>query len=872
MADGLTQRLTRLAAIVVIGMMGAVQRGWAAPPLLYHQAAYESPVRGDPDDLLLIAGYGFSGDDQVIYQAVNEGGGTVHPSEPPWESTADRGIADVVSYLNVPYSLTVRLPKTMRTKQTYELWVRTARGEWSDAVKINDARPLWFSPAFVYASQSVASLRRYVKVVGRNLEPMPDGITEVRLSGKTTLTLKAEPAPADAAALDYYVAFAYLPARLIPGSYRIQVRRGRSEWVEVPGQALEVRPDPAHKPEFDVSEPRFGGCKADDGRDDVGCVVRAIAAADAAGGGTVIFGPGIWNLSELSMAQPDGIVIPRGVNLRGAGKRVTTVIQNADGKPSAVTATFTLLGNSSVEGMTFRDAHVYSTEYVNSAFLRLGRVPGEGKAIPVDDIVITQNAFDRPNVAISDSGSPITRLFVTKNEFGAYRSALELAGNRNRVNDRFGLEDSVIADNIFKPGSYLEPDIRQGTIASEIGASLRVDFSRNTADGAATDSLYSPEDAHGWRAAFFWHMNNNQEMMLVSQNIATCTGDKAGDGEAISFDNNANTFGLAHAGTVLAADSGSITVQGPLAARQNDRDIRIANYYDGHWIQMGEGPGLGQVRKIVSYVEEPLHGTVTFRIAPDWDVVPAAGQTRINVGREYWQVITVANTVDHRQPLCRKSNRTSKKGGGISVWAQIADSVVEANRQYDTDGITFQQYYNEEEASCTECRRETFYVNFLEIRGNLIDGEYAWDDDCSTSGIFGSIAAGPTRSPPSTVSYGLSVSHNTIDRADGRRGGAISLMPTWYEGPPPNRWPLVNNALIYQNTLRGFDAAQARPCMKEQAHPRTGISLGASSLVWNSVLYANSCLSARRPLDIREHAVVRVCLPGTQATCECTPR
>ena len=243
MADGLTQRLTRLAAIVVIGMMGAVQRGWAAPPLLYHQAAYESPVRGDPDDLLLIAGYGFSGGDQVIYQAVNEGGGTVHPSEPPRQSTAESGIAEVVSYLNVPYSLTVRLPQSMRAKQTYEMWVRTAQGEWSDAVKINDARPLWFSPAFVYASQPVASLPRYVKVVGRNLEPMPDGTTEVRLSGKTALTLKAEPAPADAAALDYYVALAYLPARLTPGSYRIQVRRGHLEWVEVPGQTLEVRPD-----------------------------------------------------------------------------------------------------------------------------------------------------------------------------------------------------------------------------------------------------------------------------------------------------------------------------------------------------------------------------------------------------------------------------------------------------------------------------------------------------------------------------------------------------------------------------------------------------------------------------------------------------
>jgi hypothetical protein len=42
----------------------------AAPPELYRHAAYESPVRGGPDDLLLLAGYGFSADDTVVYRTV----------------------------------------------------------------------------------------------------------------------------------------------------------------------------------------------------------------------------------------------------------------------------------------------------------------------------------------------------------------------------------------------------------------------------------------------------------------------------------------------------------------------------------------------------------------------------------------------------------------------------------------------------------------------------------------------------------------------------------------------------------------------------------------------------------------------------------
>ena len=48
-------------------------------------------------------------------------------------------------------------------------------------------------------------------------------------------------------------------------------------------------------------------------------------------------------------------------------------------------------------------------------------------------------------------------------------------------------------------------------------------------------------------------MNDSHEMLLISGNSASCTGDKAGDGEAIALDNNANTFGLSAASPVLAA-------------------------------------------------------------------------------------------------------------------------------------------------------------------------------------------------------------------------------------------------------------------------------------------------------------------------------
>jgi len=174
-------------------------------------------------------------------------------------------------------------------------------------------------------------------------------------------------------------------------------------------------------------------------------------------------------------------------------------------------------------------------------------------------------------VAIGNGGLPISHLFVTHNTFGAFSSALELAGNRFNMINKYRIDDSVISYNLFKPGSKLDPIEKTGALASELGAGDRVDFSGNTADGAATDYLYSPDDARGWRAAFFWNMDNDIEKVLVSQNTATCTGDKIGDGEAFAFDTNANTFAFKHAEAVVRATTSSVDV-----ARRSPQDRTTA--------------------------------------------------------------------------------------------------------------------------------------------------------------------------------------------------------------------------------------------------------------------------------------------------------
>jgi hypothetical protein len=857
------------------------QSATAAPPRLYRQPANESPVRADPDDLLLLPGYGFRVDDTVVYHAVaNTTKPPVTPRQVPTRSTAEAGVAAVVSTANVPYSLTLKLPQVLRSDQSYALWVHTTRGAWSRPVTINDARPLWISPAFVYATRLVASLPRELKVVGRNLQHSRGMLTQIKLLGPQVFSGTAMINARSSATLDQYVARLQLPERLSPGSYRVQLSRDGVSWIEVSGQALEVRPDEAPAAEYAVSDPQFGGCRPNDGSDDTGCILRAVAAAKRGGGGTVYFGPGTWDLTTT--AQPgvdarEGIIIPDGVQLRGAGDNLTRIDRHPQWSERGPAAAFTLVGHTIVTGFRFRDLQVYQSRDSAGPFLQLGeefqRITAarvSAAVAVVDEVAITGNIFDKTFVAVAGGGLPLNRLFITDNTFGAFHAALELTGNRYNITYPFRIDDAVIDNNRFDPGSELDLAGKTGTIATEIGAGHRLDFTGNSADGTSTEYLYGANDPRGWRAAFFWNMNNNLEEILVAQNTASCTGDKIGDGEAFSFDNNANTFAFTSLATVTYATSASLAVSAPLAARQNSRDVPVESYYTGHWIQIASGPGLGQVRKITSYSTNPITHITTFNVAPDWDVVPVLGQTRIAIGREFWQLYTIDNVVDDKKPPCQKSNRSRHDAGGIVLWAQSADSVIEGNRQYDTDGILVQQNYIVAEHSCADCTMASFFQSFLEIRGNTIDGEYDWNTDCSASGIAAGIAAAPWgNAPPPTVGYGVSISHNTIRHADAARGGAIALMDSWSSGPEPHRWPLSDNMLIYHNSVRDIDGARALPICDSSYHPRSGISFPKPETAWHTVLYGNSCAKVSLPISGSGVDTVHVCSSFSPDSCEC---
>ena len=747
---------------------------------------------------------------------------------------------------------------------------------------INDPRPQWVTPSYVYSTADFAGLGRMWRVVGRNLAGADPGEPlEIRLrrsSDKRSYTLTSITVPGEAEAVREYAATALLPDNITPGVYSVGVRRKGLGWVEIADQKLEVRPDPSPKLHtFSLDDPAFGGCRPDDSADDNSCFARALEAARSAGGGIVSIPAGHWDVTTATVnagAVTEGFVVPDSVQLRGAGDQASFILRHGPVSPRRPDALLTLSGHNSVVGLSFSDDVRFETQEQSRPVIQLGTKPPLadeskiGRWPLVEDVVISGNRFVHVGRAITDEpGRPLVRLIVTHNEFGAYYEAIHLPGNSAVVWETFQITDSVIRANRFIPGSYLDLHLHQGTIASELGAAHHLDFSDNVADGSVTENLQNPDDPPGFRAAFFWNMSSSVELMLVSANHISCSGDKDGDGEALGFDGNSNTYGFVGTPSVAAAGRDWVTLSGKLLGEQAHRPVP-ANYYNGHWVQIVAGPGFGQTRKIVSYTQDPATSTVTLQITPAWDILPGGRGSRASVQRQHWQVLVVGNNIEHRSPPCHKSNLTGPNGGEISIWTPSADFVVAGNQQYDTDGILFTQGYSA--PFCPDCGNGLAFQTALEIRDNRIEGEYDWSSDCGDAGIRGGFGASPTpESPPPVVGFGTSISHNFVSHSDGPRGGGIDVAKTWFPGPPPGDWAFMENLLIFHNRVQDIEG----PLPFAKCHigqgERSGIRLEGQDNIRDSVLYKNRCERVATPLYDTGLRTLKICPAGSRGNCEC---
>jgi hypothetical protein len=455
---------------------------------------------------------------------------------------------------------------------------------------------------------------------------------------------------------------------------------------------------------------------------------------------------------------------------------------------------------------------------------------------------------------------------------------------------------------------------------------LRDDFSNNVADGTSTvyfyDQTITTTNPKGWRAAFFWNTGNNQEMTLVSENQAFCSGDKAGDGEGISNDSSAVLGGLLDdAGNSAAAlrvvasaawvdptagNSGStITVQGRLVDPVVDvqsTPVPASQYYPGEWLQIVQGAGVGQFRKIVSVAggSNASGATVAFNVVPAFDVLPTMSQPNnsvVTMSPAYWQNMVLDNYVDQSQSRgCTKLNqnyknqsgivRPSPSSGAMGWFASTADSIMEGNEQHDSGGIGLYNYFAP--ASTGQTTSYAIVESSNEVQNNVIVGEYEWPSAYSQGGI--ALASGATNTPayssswnptnPPVTAFGITIAGNSISQAgylnfNTSSGiptpmGAIAVTPGINANGPTDSsgqlaWKITDSTLIFHNSLTNITGGGLN---------RAGI--GVASIipgvpeVWRSVLYANTCNSVQTNLIDYATGTVRYCPSGPSGLCECS--
>ncbi len=839
----MTLNLLRVALITAAVLSADVKS--AEPPRLNGATFLQSPVAVEPGGLLLLSGSGLKAQDRVAYLRLRPGDSTP-PAPAAWFGLPDSlaGFAEIVSVGDTPHSLVVRVPETLDPDATYALSVFADGAAYSNPVLVNDPRPLWFTPSeWRRTDRSGAATLR---IVGRNLGPRYSRQMRIRLEGARTVPLPTARLWSRSPIVADYVLAGVLPASLPAGDYSVAVSVDGVRWVSVPDQRLHVGQSSSASASVSLGDAGFGACRPDDGRDDSRCLSEALTHLAAIGAGTLRIGAGTWDLLEGNEAQlsaHEGLVVAEGIDLIGAGATRSRIVRHAGWLDGPASPVLTLTGRNTLRGLHFDDKRSPAQRSRSGPTVRFGQLFYRGRAERkrmVEDLQILECRFTGGRHAMADAGLPLRRITIEDNEIRADDVGLWLGGNSRNLQDTFALQDAVVRRNRFFPGQSHDPARGTGSIATVIGAATRLDFSENVADGSA--SLRLPGDStSGWRAAFFSHLLGEQDRVLIAGNFASCSGDQAGDGEAIALDNNHNSFAYDSVRSVIAASPGSVKVAGPLRTRQRGQQIVKDSFYVGHWLQIVDGSGVGQSRRVESYSTDSDSDETSWHVAPAWETPPVPGHSRVQVARVMWQVYIVGNEIDHRSPLCANRRGPSGQGGRIAIWAQTSDSVVAGNVQHGADGILWLQNYRPQAIAGMAAGSSLFQYHLL-IAGNKVFGERYLDSNCSQSGVQGWFGLPPGFEGVSpTLSYGVQISGNEIRSADGLGAAAITIQPGWAEGRRPQRSRLVRQTIVDRNEISGLpDRAAGGTCDRTDLG-RAAISIAGRQSVFGTVLSGNRC-------------------------------
>jgi parallel beta-helix repeat protein len=578
--------------------------------------------------LFTVNGYGLTAGKVEI--AIERDTPGAEPAEPPAAAVRPA----IVQQDRSGFFVVAQMPEDAEPG-VYNVWVKNDYG-WSEAQKMNAARPLFISEYEAFAGLEI-------QIAGRNFDAEEfGGSTDVKVrlndgAGRTDETTVRSVNP-------YGITFAIEDQPL--GEYSIEVSNdGGLNWSRLEnGQTLTVNApgeDPlglgvAWAADFnwehrvDVTD---YGADPTDAEDDTAAVQQAVDAA-AVGGGVAYFPAGSYYLSTVNL--------PADVVLQGEDREATKLIYTGDGgnfiNTKNADPTYTLIPEK--QGVARMTLLLSDPEKRPDSFIWLGEAWGAS----VGDM--TMRTANRLFVAEVDITYPTDTKGSTGRGLG-----LEFVG-----------KERILVQNNRFVGWHATPYITYMSQYYQLRNNY-FEFTEGYLVGTATYSFYEyntvkavhselHKESHGLFARSNAYIANNYvENMGDTANVYN-------DGEAICTEMPAGIFNY---GKVLRADSLALTVA-PTRTLVNP-DLQ----YGALSVLITDGRGIGQLHEV-----ESIDG-YTITLKEPFDIVPDS------TSRFSLQAPTDKTTV--------YNNTVRDNAKGIWLFGNAYDSVVADNTVLDSEGI-----------------------------------------------------------------------------------------------------------------------------------------------------------------------------------------
>ena len=426
---------------------------------------------------------------------------------------------------------------------------------------------------------------------------------------------------------DCYEATVVLPQTLPVGEYQAFVHNGcggRAAWSDPIRICVEKAKD-WPKTVFDVRQ--FGGV-GDGGKDDMGAVQAALAAAKKNGGGVVYFPRGRYLVTGM-------LTIPRFTVLRGEKREWVNILWPDMPKPPETLIRGT--NSFGCEEITF-----YCNNY--KTFLTSDVEGKDAGNVFLRRLRVRANVY-RGHKTKPEEVDRRYRKAVTA-DFGAYY--LVVSGGRNVEVTDCDLSSSGCVINLMRPqGARIERNIigigRWGSSLVFGGDGLII-----------ADNQYVGNDLQSWGAAGGLGFGNLRHVCIRRNSFSQEYG---GDREPITSD----ASGSLYCGVPTTSDPTSIT----LALPETPNDAAVRTYVGGA-IYVVAGKGEGQWRRIFRF-----EGS-TIIVDRTWDVIPDASST-----------VVVTHNLDQWLIL---DNDFSDTGMAVQFYGAALEHIVAGNRSSRTVG------------------------------------------------------------------------------------------------------------------------------------------------------------------------------------------